>query len=804
MKKLIAALLLGATLGGASAFAACDLFGYDHDDPSHRPPAVEPPPQGGEGETHTHNYLWLITKPTQSADGKATGTCECNDVKNIVLPALTDARYEKTVQAATCAENGRTKYSIELDGAMFMFSEIIPATGVHNYIDGECACGAVDPAKPTPPETEEPDKPTPPEVEEPDKPTPPETEEPDKPTPPEVEEPDPAPDPDGIKSATVQHLNGFGSYLWTEEDVLNGKFDFYGARWCITRNDGSVGYELLTPEHVQTDIANYGIQKLVVQYETFTEEITVCVVSDNSVIGAQISDAEIIGAKDVLAFDFNALPYMDFGGVSIKGLFSVNQAVTYHDFYGIMPLDLRFIDGLEADAAGLYSCRIVAGNLGDNPETLGEIDIMLYDEQTTEQSVVLSEVAILKSTGRDEYGNEMFETAHRIELSPERSFIDINKIPDKWDYYGPEYSAYFVFGNATFNVFSGGGESVKLVAKTERIYPYDDAVSGDIDLQSVLSTGERTITIKEYNREYKVAYTVYDSDFSNIRFCRVDGAGLLNYELKDGVTVESVKRELLGRELYVEYFEKVDGKYIHKVPVTEDMLVGFDRVDESSFESQYCSIAFADKTIGVSFVKAYTVSGARVLHTLKHAYGLNFILSDITVNDLGQCFNDKCREIVLYDNGVAMLKHAGNNLGNVLTGYKLEGGKLTLDRHGEATAYLSANLSQGTFDEITPSVTGGTEYSFYHGYNLGGTIPIGWQGTFTAYSGDEGYVNIHLTGWASTADKDGNAYQVAGVEYVATWTYGFYDNEARFVLRFADKNMWFAIGDNNELTLMDL
>ena len=42
------------------------------------------------------------------------------------------------------------------------------------------------------------------------------------------------------------------------------------------------------------------------------------------------------------------------------------------------------------------------------------------------------------------------------------------------------------------------------------------------------------------------------------------------------------------------------------------------------------------------------------------------------------------------------------------------------------------------------------------------------------------------------------------MEYVATWTYGFYDNEARFVLRFADKNMWFAIGDNNELTLMDL
>ena len=153
MKKLIAALLLGAALGSASAFAACDLFGYGHDDPSHRPPAVEPPPQGGDGETHTHNYLWLIAKPTQSADGKATGTCECNDVQTIVLPALTDARYEKTVQAATCVENGRTKYSIDLDGATFMFAEIIPATGVHNYVDGVCACGAVDPAKPTPPET---------------------------------------------------------------------------------------------------------------------------------------------------------------------------------------------------------------------------------------------------------------------------------------------------------------------------------------------------------------------------------------------------------------------------------------------------------------------------------------------------------------------------------------------------------------------------------------------------------------------------------------------------------------------------
>lgn len=189
------------------------------------------------------------------------------------------------------------------------------------------------------------------------------------------------------------------------------------------------------------------------------------------------------------------------------------------------------------------------------------------------------------------------------------------------------------------------------------------------------------------------------------------------------------------------------------------------------------------------------------------------ILSDATVNDLGQCMGDVCKEIVLYDNGVAMLKHTANGGGNVLIGYKLEGDKLTLLRHGSATTFLTVNLSGGTFEEIDfDGATSGmtyNKYKFSHLYFPDTNSPLGWTATFTAYSGSTGfnnawYVNVYLTGWASSTNEDGYNYQIAGVEYAATWAYGWHNNKNAFVLRFADRDWWFEIGIADDLGIYQL
>lgn len=175
-KLLICILSILCAAGMTFSFTACDLFGSDNGgdttdttapgndaqtpgaDDGKEPSVPDKPSTGdkdnngdkndGKDPSHTHSYAWQINpKPTQDTQGVATGSCtSCDDEQKIYLPALSDSRYNKTKDTATCAKKGQVKYSIILDGATYTFNVETPATGAHNYKDGIClTCNGADP-----------------------------------------------------------------------------------------------------------------------------------------------------------------------------------------------------------------------------------------------------------------------------------------------------------------------------------------------------------------------------------------------------------------------------------------------------------------------------------------------------------------------------------------------------------------------------------------------------------------------------------------------------------------------------------
>ncbi len=770
MKKLlimISALIMTVTT--SIGLAACDLFGGGNsgEGTGNGSQTGTPGGNGGQTETpggnggtsHTHSYVIAIEQPTESKTGKVTEKCSCGDAKpDIILPVLTSGQYGKTSDTATCNKGGMVEYNIKIDGATYKFQVLTPATGKHIYVDGTCICGAKEPV-----------------------------------------------DPNGVKSVEIRHELGNGKYLWNEQDVIAGRYSFYGAQLIVTMNSGKVTRQPLTVELLDGKNFEVGNNELSVTYGGKKAQLSVFVCPEDGLIEAVSGRYEIKGSLGgSLAFDLSNPDGFDFGGLEIAGEFNLkDNGVTYSGYYGQTPVNERFVTGFDDKTAGIRKCALVNGNISSAPTVIANLDIIGYSTVSTERRVFVSEIAVLR-------GGEVLWTTS---VDPAHPFIDVNDVRDKIDGSGPDLRTMFKFKEGDFTIYSGGGDRIQSVANISD-FPVDGyTVSGDTEVGNITSTGERLIRIANYVKEIIVPYTVYDSDYTNIRICRIHGDNVANYELTDNVTLDDIKKDLLKRSLYVEYFSPVNGSYVDIIPVTADM-IDFSRVDVNSYDHQYGTIRFQKASVAVNIVKPYTLTGAKVIKTLTNTQGFNFILSKATVDDLANCVGDRCREIALYDNGVAVLKHTANGIGDVMIGYKLEGGKLTLLRHGIAVAFL--NVSGNTFNVIDlDSATSGMSsktYVFTHTYSSAGN-KLGWTATFTAYEGKTDYnliyyTKVHITGWASSLNSEGNSYQIAGVEYVATWSFGWNNNKKAFVLRLADRDIWFDIGtaddaDEYRLTLVD-
>ena len=93
--------------------------------------------------SHIHNYVGTITKePTCTEAGEKTYTCDCGDSYTEEIPA-TGHHYTGTItREPTCTEAGEKTYTCDCGDS---YTEVIPATG-HHYAGGTCTgCGKKDP-----------------------------------------------------------------------------------------------------------------------------------------------------------------------------------------------------------------------------------------------------------------------------------------------------------------------------------------------------------------------------------------------------------------------------------------------------------------------------------------------------------------------------------------------------------------------------------------------------------------------------------------------------------------------------------
>jgi bacterial surface protein 26-residue repeat/bacterial surface protein 26-residue repeat/bacterial surface protein 26-residue repeat/bacterial surface protein 26-residue repeat/bacterial surface protein 26-residue repeat/bacterial surface protein 26-residue repeat len=93
--------------------------------------------------SHIHNYVGTITKePTCTEAGEKTYTCDCGDSYTEEIPA-TGHHYTGTItREPTCTEAGEKTYTCDCGDS---YTEVIPATG-HHYVGGTCTgCGEKDP-----------------------------------------------------------------------------------------------------------------------------------------------------------------------------------------------------------------------------------------------------------------------------------------------------------------------------------------------------------------------------------------------------------------------------------------------------------------------------------------------------------------------------------------------------------------------------------------------------------------------------------------------------------------------------------
>ncbi len=155
MKKKIIILIMAVVCAfcGTVAFAACDLFESGNGNTEKPPEGQQPetPPKDEEDgkeeeKPHEHEYKLVIEKPTATAAGSATDKCACGEIDGtVVLPVLTDSRYIKSADTATCSKAGTVSYKITINKVEYRFNVATPATGAHEYSEGVCECGAVDP-----------------------------------------------------------------------------------------------------------------------------------------------------------------------------------------------------------------------------------------------------------------------------------------------------------------------------------------------------------------------------------------------------------------------------------------------------------------------------------------------------------------------------------------------------------------------------------------------------------------------------------------------------------------------------------
>ena len=233
---------------------------------------------------------------------------------------------------------------------------------------------------------------------------------------------------------------------------------------------------------------------------------------------------------------------------------------------------------------------------------------------------------------------------------------------------------------------------------SETISASDVVINGDYSLTEI---GEYDIEVEYNGFTTRVNFTVYDPDICNIRNIYLNES--IVQEILVGSDIEEYLTEnIIGKELWVNYYEPVNDKWDDQIVITRDM-IDASGVDVSAPGSGEIVISYAlpgqqAKTYTFNITVNIDMSTAKLLASYKlDDQSLVFIVSTLGITNIN-----------CYDNGYGYVTQGEQQ---VIAAYTIEGNIIKVDMPYMGITVLQINKDAGMLEfydpqlEITPENT---------------------------------------------------------------------------------------------------
>ena len=284
---------------------------------------------------------------------------------------------------------------------------------------------------------------------------------------------------------------------------------------------------------------------------------------------------------------------------------------------------------------------------------------------------------------------------------------------------------------------------------SETISASEVGINGEYSLTEI---GEYDIEVEYNGFTTRVYFTVYDPDICNIRDMHINGD--FSHELYVGSDIEVYLTEnIIGKELWVNYYEPVDGMGEAQITITRDM-IDASGVDVSAPGSGEIVISYAltgqqAKTYTISVTVNIDMSTANLFASYKlDDQSLVFIVSTLGITNI-EC----------YDNGYGYVMQGGQQ---VIAAYTIEGNIIKVDMPYMGIAVLQINEDTGMLEFYDPQlkITHENTYIYSEGgqtmlFTISGNIVLMNMATgepieenpmpIAVFEIDESFDGVHLT-----------------------------------------------------------
>ena len=499
----------------------------------------------------------------------------------------------------------------------------------------------------------------------------------------------------------VNYDDGTGENIVVTEDMFSPEFDTIDFQ---TAGDYHIGitYQGITQKYDVTvydpndttvtniSVNNSGMIWLVDGEGNLVPNYTGLLLVVNMANGTNDSiPLETSGADFVLPEDFTVGKEAEVR-VSYEGfetvfyVFPVNESEFNSDNY---TLNNAFITSYSGDGAWNISCPLNGDPFGDEYY----LTMTLYSDSSygdIPYYMPLTSDMLLNVDGDTPFDNSS-EGEHKYYIDSESTFgfktrdhigeISINV----YDPSNLKIGSISIYGN--YDILAGSVSELEFEVQyvsngnfvySETISASDVVINGDYSLTEI---GEYDIEVEYNGFTTRVNFTVYDPDICNIRNIYLNES--IVQEILVGRDIEEYLTEnVIGKELWVHYYEPVDGMGEDRITITRDM-IDVSGVDISAPGSGEIVISYA---LPGQQAKTYTISVT-----------VNIDMSSAVVVDeykMGGAAANIYTGLTCYDNGYAYLRSAYGSESDMFVEYETDGQTVTVYSEYMGTMLFSVSV----------------------------------------------------------------------------------------------------------------